>query len=108
MEIDGPIRVGVVEPSPEGNYELHISFRDEFQQLPLEQQGPVFRDYLAELYRNVQQPDLDERTRQGMLIVQQVCEQLLELIEKGDLPLSETLVVEIQRSPGINLTDLLN
>ncbi len=108
MEIDGPIRVGVVEPSPEGNYELHISFRDEFQQLPLEQQGPVFRDYLATLYRDVQQPDLDERTRQGMLIVQQICEQLLEPIASGELPLSETLVVEIQRTPGINLADLLN
>ena len=108
MEIDGPIRVSVVEPSPEGNYELYISFREEFQQLSLEQQGLVFRDYLVELYRNVQQPDLDERTHQGMLILQQICEQLLEPIENGDLPLSESLIVEVQRSSGINLADLLN
>ena len=108
MEIDGPIKVGVVEPSPEGNYELHISFTDEFQRLDLAEQGPVFRDYLAELYQNVHRPDLDERTRQGMLLVQQVCEQLLEPIEAGELPLSETLVVEIQRAPGVDLSSLMS
>lgn len=108
MEIDGPIRVGVVEPSPEGNYELHIRFTEEFQRQDLAEQGPVFRDYLARLHRDVQRPDLDDRTRQGMLLIQQVCEQLLEPIESGDLPLSETLVVEIQRTPGISLTELLN
>lgn len=108
MEIEGPIRVAVVEPSPEGNYELHIRFTEEFQQQDLAQQGPTFRDYLGQLYQDVRQPDLDDRTRQGMLLIQQVCEQLLEPIESGDLPLSETLVVEIQRTPGINLSDLLN
>lgn len=108
MEIDGPIRVGVVEPSPEGNYELHISFADDFQGLELAQQGPVFRSYLAELYEVVQKPDLDERTRQGMLLIQQVCEQLAEPVARGEIPLSETLVVEIQRTPGVNLTDFLS
>ncbi|RMG35281.1 MAG: transcriptional regulator [Gammaproteobacteria bacterium] len=108
MDIDGPIRVSVVEPSPEGNYELHIRFTEEFQHQDLAQQGPAFRDYLGRLYQDVRRPDLDDRTRQGMLLIQQVCEQLLEPIEAGDLPLSETLVVEIQRTPGIDLSDLLN
>ncbi len=108
MDIEGPIRVAVVEPSPEGNYELHIRFTEEFQQQDPAQQGPAFRDYLGQLFKDVQQPDLDDRTRQGMLLIQQVCEQLLEPIESGDLPLSEPLVVEIQRTPGIDLADLLN
>ncbi len=108
MEIDGPIRVAVVEPSPEGNYELHIRFADDFRDLELAQQGLAFRAYLSELYQAVQKPELDERTRQGMLLVQQVCEQLAGPVEQGDIPLSETLVVEIQRAPGVNLTDLLS
>ncbi len=107
MEIDGPIRVGVVEPSPEGNYELHIRFTEEFQGLSLEQQGPEFLGYLQRLHTQVQAPDLDDRTRQGMLLVQQICEQLAEPVAQGEIPLSETLVVEIQRAPGVNLTDLL-
>ena len=108
MEIEGPIRVTVVEPSPEGNYELHIRFTEAFQHQDLAEQGPAFREYLAQLHQDVQQPGLDDRTRQGMLLIQQVCEQLLEPIASGDLPLSEPLVVEIQRTPGFDLSDLLN
>jgi hypothetical protein len=108
MEINGPIKVGVVEPSPEGNYELHISFTDEFRGQELAQQGDRFRAYLEELHANVHKPELDERTRQGMLLIQQICEQLLEPVTQGDIPLSETLVVEVQRTPGVNLVDLLS
>ena len=107
MDIDGPIRVGVVEPSPEGNYELHISFTDEFRALPLPEQANGFQAYLGQLGEDVQRPDLDERTRQGMLLVQQICEQLAVPLAQGEIPLSETLVVEVQRAPGVNLTDLL-
>lgn len=108
MDINGPIKVGVVEPSPEGNYELHISFTDAFQELPEAEQGTAFRAYLAELGDDVQKPDLDDRTRQGMLLVQQICEQLAGPVEQGAIPLSELLVVEIQRTPGVNLTELLS
>ena len=38
---------------------------------------------------------------------QQVCEQLLPHIEGDEIPLSETLVVEIAQTPGIDLADLL-
>ncbi|MDJ0738160.1 MAG: hypothetical protein QNJ91_00465 [Gammaproteobacteria bacterium] len=31
MEINGPLKVGVVEPSPDGNCVLHISFSDAFK-----------------------------------------------------------------------------
>jgi len=108
MQINGPIKVGVVEPSPEGNYELHITFADDFRALDLARQGPTFRSYLAELHEDVNNPDLDDRTRQGMLLIQQICEQLAEPVEQGEIPLSETLVVEIQRTPGVNLADFLS
>jgi hypothetical protein len=32
---------------------------------------------------------------------------LLPHVEAGDIPLAETLVVEVQRTPGVNLVDLL-
>lgn len=60
------------------------------------------------LRADVRKPDLDERTRQGMLLIQQICEQLLEPVGQGEIPLSETLAVEIQRTPGLNPTDLLS
>lgn len=108
MEINGPLKVGVVEPSPQGNYELHINFTDTFRHADLEAQGEQFRAYLAELGANLAKGDMDARNAQGMLLIQQICEQLRPHIEAGEIALGETLVIEVQRTPGVNLVDLLN
>jgi hypothetical protein len=106
MEINGPIKVGVVEPSPQGNYELHIDFTDDFKAEGLAAQGETFRAYLAELGAALAN-GLEGRDAQGVMLVQQICEQLQPHVEAGDIPLTETLVIEVQRTPGVNLTDLL-
>jgi hypothetical protein len=108
MDISGPIKVGVVEPTPQGNYELHIDFTDEFRHAGLEQQGAAFRSYLGDLQQALQAGSLDERNAQGVMLVQQICEQLRPHIEAGEVALGETLVIEVQRTPGVNLADLLN
>lgn len=108
MEITGPIRVGVVEPSPDGNYELHITFRDDFKTADLGVQGARFRTYIDELREALDGGALAGRDAQGALLIQQVCEQLAPHIDAGDIALGETLVVEVQRTPGVNLSDLLN
>ena len=108
MEIDGPMKVGVVEPSPEGNYELHITFTDDFKAADLEAQGARFRGYLAQLGAALSDGTLQGRDAQGALMIQQICEQLRPHIENGEIALGETLVIEVQRTPGVNLADLLN
>ena len=45
--------------------------------------------------------ELDPRTAQGMLLIQQICEQLLPHIEAGEVALGETLVIDVQRTPGV-------
>lgn len=107
MDIKGPIKIGVVEPSPEGNYELHIDFVEDFRKASLEHQREQFRAYLAELHEASQAGTEDQRSLQGLLLVQQICEQLAPHIDSGDLALADTLVVEVQRTPGVNLAELL-
>jgi len=107
MDIKGPLKVGVVEPSPEGNYELHIDFTEAFRAADLAVQDTQFRAYIAELGRALK-GDIDARNAQGMLLVQQICEQLQLHIATGDIALGETLVIEVQRTPGVNLVDLLH
>lgn len=107
MEIKGPLKVGVVEPSPQGNYELHINFTDAFRQADLASQGEQFRSYMADL-ANALSGGLGPRDAQGVLLIQQICEQLRPHIEAGEVALGETLVIEVQRAPGVNLVDLLN
>jgi hypothetical protein len=108
MEIKGPVKVGVVEPSPQGNYELHINFTDDFKAADLADQGERLRAYLAELASALHGGALDARDAQGVMLIQQICEQLLPHIEAGEVALGETLVIEVQRTPGVNLADLLN
>lgn len=107
MEIKGPLKVGVVEPSPQGNYELHVTFTDAFKAADLASQGEQFRAYLVEL-SGALQGGLEPRDAQGVLLIQQICEQLQPHIEAGEVALGETLVIEVQRTPGVNLVDLLN
>jgi len=107
MDIKGPLKVGVVEPSPEGNYELHIDFTEAFKAADLSAQDAQFRAYIAELGRALK-GDIDGRNAQGILLVQQICEQLQPHIATGDIALGETLVIEVQRTPGVNLVDLLH
>lgn len=107
MEINGPLKVGVVEPSPQGNYELHIDFTEGFRTADLAAQGEQFRAYLADLAAALR-GDIDQRNAQGVLLIQQICEQLRPHIEAGEVALGETLVIEVQRTPGVNLVDLLS
>ena len=108
MDISGPLKIGVVEPSAQGNYELHIDFDEAFKAADLATQGEQFPAYLAELGAALARGDLDERNAQGILLVQQISEQLRPHIEAGEMAMGETLVVEVQRTPGVNLADLLN
>mgnify|MGYP001544373526 CR=1 FL=1 len=106
MEINGPIKLCVVEPTPQGNYDMHIDFKDDFKAPGQAAQGETIRAYLAEIGA-AQAGGLEERDAQGVMLIQQICEQLQPHVEAGDIPLTETLVIEVQRTPGVNLTDLL-
>jgi len=108
MNIAGPLKVGVVEPTPQGNYQLHIDFNEDFKAADLDQQGEQFRSYLEDLGATLESGGLDGPNTQGVMLIQQICEQLRPHIEAGEVALGETLVIEVQRTPGVNLADLLN
>lgn len=108
MEIDGPIKIGVLETPDRQGWELHLDFRPEFRALSLQDQAAGFRVYLQELAAGVATLDEADRNRQGMLLVQQIAEQLWPHVEAGDLDLSETIVVEIAQAPIASLQDLID
>lgn len=109
MEIEGPLRIGVVETQGNAGWDLQIEFRDEFQKLSLEQQGAEFRSYLTKLAMDIHALEETDRNRQGMMLVQQLVEQLLPHVESGDLALGETINVQIARSAAaVSLNDLIN
>lgn len=108
MDIEGPLKIGVLDNPETTGWELHLDFTDDFKALDLAAQGPVFQEYIFVLTREVAMREEGDRDRAGMLIVQQIGEQLLPHIHAGEIALQETIVVEIGQSQAISLTALLN
>lgn len=107
MLIQGPLRFSVVQEELASGYELFVDFQSDFCALPLEAQRTTFRDYLAEVANLIKEAQ-DDRTLQGLFIVQQLAEQLLPYIESGDLDLEETINIHVRPdSPEFFLIDLL-
>lgn len=108
MDIQGPIKIGVVDDPETSGWELHMNFTDDFKSADLAQQGQIFAAYLAELLQEISAREEGDGDRAGMLIVQQIGEQLLPHLQAGEIALEETLVVEIGREQAFSLSDLIH
>jgi len=97
MLIEGPLKIGVLDHPDQPGRELHIDFTPEFQSLESTSQARAFAQYLNELALGIDSLAEDDPNRTGMLIVQQIAEQLSPHIANGDLELEETIVVEMGR-----------
>ena len=103
MEITGPLNIGVLD-NDTGGRELHLSFKPEFRILNLQQQTESFQAFISTLINQIQKLDASDINRQGMTTILQICEQLKPHIESNELPLEETIVVNIQtHSPFGNI-----
>lgn len=101
MNIEGPISVSVVDLEEPGKRELQITFNPDFRSLTLEQQGSTFCDYVDSLRQQSIQSDAGSAEQQGILTILQVAEQILPHIQAGDIPLMETIVIELHQQPGL-------
>jgi len=106
MDIDGPVKIGVMDK--QDGRELHFDFRPEYRALGIREQVEQMRNYLNTLAVEIASRQPDDPNRAGMLIVQQVLEQMQPYIEAGEMAMNDTIVVEIEQSPTISLVDLLN
>ena len=107
MQIEGPLRIEIAEPADGQGKILVMGFPAEFQALSVAEQSAQFRNYLGLLNRNITQvlPENDAN-RAGMMVVQQIAEQLLPHIESGELALDETMTVQIRQTEQVMaLTD---
>lgn len=106
MIVKGPLKVGVVDV-PDAGWTLQIDFRDGFRALPLDQQGAGFRSYLTRLSMDTQSMHGSDGHLPGLLLLQQLVEQLLPLVEAGELELHETIRVQVAESSAASLKQLI-
>jgi hypothetical protein len=97
MLIEGPFKIGVLDLPDQPGRELHIDFTDEYQSLEPSMQVQKFGEYLQSLGQGIADLGEDDPNRMGMLIVQQIAEQLLPHIQNADLELDQTIIVEMGR-----------
>lgn len=101
MQITGPFHIKIIDNTDTLSRELHLSFTPRFQQSPLPARMDILRDHMLQLQQNVEQVE-DEATRQGMLMLLQIAEQLYPHIEQDEIPLDETIVIEIGSSSPLD------
>ena len=110
MKIDGPLLISVQDDDVQNKRTLEITFREEFQQLALSQRVSDMQKYIQSLFQNAQSLEDGQADKEGLLLIMQICEQLLPLLQQDELDLAETISFEMglseaQSEISISLAD---
>lgn len=95
MEITGPFKISVVDDPETLARELHLNFTPEFRALDARARADALQAYSDELQGSLDGA-LHAGERQGMLTMLQIAEQLLPHVATDELPVDETIVVELR------------
>ena len=113
MKIDGPLSVSVVDDEVGQKRTLEITFKNEFQQLSLEQRVADLKRYIQSLYQKAQVLNDAQADKTGLVLIMQLCEQLLPYVQQDDLDLKDTIELEMALGGGgseseisVSLSDL--
>ena len=78
-----------------------MGFKPAFQQQDLQSRLAAVKSHLLELQKNIE-AETDANNQQGMITIMQISQELLPHLESDEIPLDETIVIEIgpiQTSP---------
>lgn len=108
MSIKIPFNIGFNENIQSRTGEIHLSFTEEFQAMEQEQRVKIYRAYLEHLIAKAQMAK-DENSQKGVITVLQIADQLFPHLQAEQIPLQETIIVEMgENAEGSSLDDLLN
>jgi len=107
MLIEGPLKISVAPSAGGQGRILVIAFTPEFQSLGVAEQGEAFGAYLQSLSEGIASLPAEDPNHQGMLIIQQISEQLHPHIVSGDLVIEEPITIQIEQQQAVAITDLL-
>lgn len=101
MQINGPFSISVNDNSDTQSRELHLSFKPAFQRQPLQLRLETVQTHLRDLQQSMD-AEANDATRQGMLMMMQIIEELYPHIEQDEIPLDETIVIEMGASSPLD------
>ena len=97
MLINAPYKLLVIDDPESGSRELHLTFSDAFREEPLEKRGQHFRKHIESLQQNINTLNDEDPNRAGMMAMLQISQELLPHILDDEIPLTETIVIEIRQ-----------
>lgn len=94
MQISAPFDISIVDNTDSQTRELHLRFIESFKNAPLDNRVENFKEHITTLNNDLMS-NIDDQTRQGMLTILQISEQLLPHIIDNEIPLDEDIIIEI-------------
>jgi len=108
MAIKIPFNIGFNENKQVSTGEIHLSFTAEFQGMDKDQRVKVYKAYLEHLIAQAQLAE-DENSQKGIITVLQIADRLFPHLQADQIPLQETIIVEMgENAEGSSLDELLN
>jgi len=90
----------------QGPFTISVNDNSGIQQSDLKSRLNTIKDYLAELHKGIDAEN-DVTSQQGMITISQIVQELLPHLEADEIPLNETIVVEIGPVQSSPFDDLL-
>ena len=108
MGLKIPFNIGFDENTQLKTKEIHLSFSAEFQAMDQAERVKVYQNYIEHLIAQAQLTE-DELSQKGVITILEITEQLFPHIQSGQMPLQETIIVEIgDKAEGCSLDELLS
>lgn len=104
MVIKGPLTLNTADKMDGTGKEIFLGFTEEFRLQELDQQKLLLDSYMQELADAIR-IEMDDRERQGMLMIQQIMVQLYPHIVSGEMDLDEELVIDVQPGAEMNFNN---
>ncbi|MFK7816020.1 MAG: hypothetical protein AB8B92_06750 [Gammaproteobacteria bacterium] len=95
--MEGPLKFKIISFDNSDDHEIHVDFKQEFQDLEIQEQASVFLNHISTLHSQVAAlKEEDAEERHGMLIVLRFLEELWPHIQAGEVSLHETIVGKLE------------
>ncbi|MDH5547981.1 MAG: transcriptional regulator [Gammaproteobacteria bacterium] len=108
MLVQNPFKIEYLDDPKAGVRELHFTFTGLFKAMGLEQRVATFEAYINQLVDDAKSTD-DLANREGIITIIQISQQLYPHLQANEIPLDETLIVEMgDNAEGSSLAELLN
>ena len=107
MAVKIPFEIEFYENNQNKTGEIHLRFTDQFQAMSQELREKTFQGYLEHLMAQVQMAK-DENSQKGIITILEISEQLFPHLKQQQIPLQETIIVELgENAEGMALDELL-